>query len=257
MIAVLYFFLAWAIWLLGIPFINIILRNLGLVKKRKTGFSVELIVILWGLICLLAASGLYLATGRTSSIDAYQKEISLFREELNNKFADPANSPLSDEDISSFSGLDFFPVRPAYCVEARFVMNPVPEIFEMETTTSRRPLYLKYGEVYFNIGGRDHMLEVYRPTDARKDLSVQQHLFLPFRDLTNGVETYGGGRFLDLQIPAGETLTVDFNKAYNPYCAYNHKYSCPVPPMVNHLDIEIPAGEKNFRSRTGKSADVF
>ena len=246
MTAVLYFFLAWAAWLLGIPFINIILRNLGLVKRSKIGFSAELIVIFWGLICLAVAGGFYLSSSRTSPTDPYQKEISLFREEMNNRFSDPAISPLIGEDIIYFTGLDFFPVSPDYRVEALFVMNPDPEVFEMETTTSRRPLYVKYGEAYFNIGGRDLILEVYRSATDGKD-PAPQHLFLPFKDLTNGLETYGGGRFLDLEAPAGETIIIDFNKAYNPYCAYNHKYSCPVPPAVNHLNIEIPAGEKKFQ----------
>ena len=70
------------------------------------------------------------------------------------------------------------------------------------------------------------------------------HLFLPFTDNTNGVETYGGGRYIDLKIPAGNTINIDFNKAYNPYCAYSDKYSCPIPPPENHLDIEIKAGIK-------------
>ena len=66
-------------------------------------------------------------------------------------------------------------------------------------------------------------------------------------DLTNGNRSYGGGRFLDLKIPAGEIMIIDFNKAYNPYCAYNHKYSCPIPPEVNHMDIEIPAGVRAYK----------
>ena len=75
---------------------------------------------------------------------------------------------------------------------------------------------------------------------------LKDYLFLPFMDLTNGVSSYGGGRFLDLKIPEGESIIIDFKKAYNPYCAYNHRYSCPVPPDANHLNIEIPAGVKAY-----------
>ncbi|MEN8226479.1 MAG: DUF1684 domain-containing protein [Bacteroidota bacterium] len=176
----------------------------------------------------------------------YIKEIDSHRLEMNNKFADSASSPLTKEGLAHFEGLAFFPVNEKYRIEASFTMNPDPEPFEMETTTSRKPIYVKYGEARFTLDGNPYMLEIYQSEKAMQMEEFKEYLFLPFKDLTNGNQSYGGGKFLDLKIPAGNTIIIDFNLAYNPYCAYNHRYSCPVPPEVNHLNIEIPAGVKAY-----------
>ena len=89
-------------------------------------------------------------------------------------------------------------------------------------------------------------LNVYRNIDLSKTEEYKDHLFLPFSDLTSGKESYIGGRYIDLKIPKGKTIAVDFNQAYNPYCAYNHKYSCPLVPLENDLKVEIKAGVKTF-----------
>lgn len=177
---------------------------------------------------------------------SYLNEINAYRANLNREFADTTTSPLTPEGLAIFKGLDFFPVDEMYRVEARFVLNPDPEPFEMVTTTARRPIYVKYGIAYFTLGGKDLMLEIYQSEKAKVIEELKDYLFLPFMDLTNGVSSYGGGRFLDLKIPEGNTIIIDFNKAYNPYCAYNHRYSCPVPPEANHLNIEIPVGVKAY-----------
>lgn len=179
---------------------------------------------------------------------AYLNEINAYRAEQNREFSDTASSPLTPEGLSHFASLEFYPVDHKYCVEARFVLNPDPEPFEMVTTTARRPIYVKYGDAYFTLGGNELKLEIYQSEKAKVIEELKDHLFLPFKDLTNGFGSYGGGRFIDLTIPDGETITIDFNKAYNPYCAYNDRYSCPVPPDVNHLNIEIPAGVKAYGS---------
>ncbi|MBE9484092.1 MAG: DUF1684 domain-containing protein [Bacteroidetes bacterium] len=162
--------------------------------------------------------------------------------DINQKFADSASSPLTKEGLPHFEGLEFYPADPEYILKARFVLNPDPEPFEMETTTARKPVYVKYGEAHFNLNGTDLVLEIYQSNKAKEMEEFREFLFLPFKDLTNSIETYGGGRYIDLKIPEGETIIIDFNKAYNPYCAYNHRYSCPIPPKVNHINIEIPAG---------------
>ena len=125
--------------------------------------------------------------------------------------------------------------------------HPDPEPFEMETTTARRPIYVKYGEAHFSIDDTEYSLEIYQSEKAKQMEEFKEYLFLPFKDLTNGEGSYGGGRFIDLKIPEGETIIIDFNKSYNPYCAYNHKYSCPVPPYANHLNISVPAGVKGYK----------
>ncbi|MEN8224526.1 MAG: DUF1684 domain-containing protein [Bacteroidota bacterium] len=183
----------------------------------------------------------------TPSTDpVYIGEIQNYRAEMNHEFSDSATSPLTKEGFRHFQELDFFAIDAKYCVEAKFVLNPDPEPFGMETNTARRPIYVKFGEAHFSLDGKDHILEIYQSDKAKEMEEFKEYLFLPFKDLTNGRQSYGGGRFLDLKIPAGETITIDFNKAYNPYCAYNHRYSCPIPPEVNHLDIEIKGGVKAY-----------
>lgn len=179
--------------------------------------------------------------------EEYIESMDLHRLEINKEFADSNSSPLTKEGLAHFAGLDFYPADLEYVVEARFVMNPDPEPFGMETTTTRRPIYVKYGEAHFSLKGEEIVLEIYQSEKAKKMEEFKEYLFLPFKDLTCGEESYGGGRFIDLKIPDGDQITIDFNKAYNPYCAYNHKYSCPVPPEANHMNIMIPAGVKAYK----------
>ena len=166
--------------------------------------------------------------------------------ELNKSFADSLKSPLTKEDLNHFKGLDFFPINEKYIVEATFVRTKKEKPFGMKTTTSRTPLYKKYGELLFSIEGKEFKLNVYQNIDLIKKLGYDDYLFLPFSDLTCGKESYIGGRYVDVRIQKGTIWTIDFNKAYNPYCAYNYEYSCPIVPLENDLDIEILAGVKKF-----------
>ena len=239
----LYIFLGWLVWILGIPFINIILKSFGYLKSEKTALGPERIIVGWGVICVAGIISLNVLGSCTQATDpAYLNKINEYRAEMNHKYGDSATSPLTKEGLAHFQGLEFFPIDTKYRIEATFVLNHEPEPFEMETTTSRRPIYVKYGEAHFNLDGKNYVLEVYQSDKATKMEEFKEYLFLPYKDLTNGDQTYGGGKFLDLKIPPGDKIIIDFNKAYNPYCAYNHRYSCPIPPEVNHLDIEIPAG---------------
>jgi len=178
--------------------------------------------------------------------DAYIDSMVVYRATIDEEFSDPESSPLTEEGLAHFNGLEFFPADPDYFIKARFVLNPDPAAFEMETTTERRPVYVKYGEAHFSLNGEDIVLEIYQSDKAKQMEEFTEYLFLPFKDLTNGEETYGGGRYIDLKIPQGDEIMIDFNKAYNPYCSYNHRYSCPVPPKANHLNIRIPAGVKAY-----------
>lgn len=117
----------------------------------------------------------------------------------------------------------------------------------MKTNTTRTPEYVKYGELHFDLQGRRFLLNIYQNIELIKTEGYEDYLFLPFSDETNGVETYGGGRYIDAAIPEGDSLTIDFNKAYNPYCAYNEKYSCPIVPRQNYLNTRIEAGVKMFK----------
>lgn len=169
-----------------------------------------------------------------------------FQEELNFSFTDSLHSPLIKEDRLHFKGLDFFPIDEKYVVKAKFVKLKNQKPFDMPTTTARRPKYIKYGELHFIIDSKDLVLTVYKNIDLSKRKGFKDYLFLPFLDATNGKETYGGGRFLDMRIPKSNEVIIDFNKAYNPYCAYNPIYSCPIVPMENELDVAINAGVKKF-----------
>lgn len=169
-----------------------------------------------------------------------------FRKELNAEFASKDKSPLTAEDKAHFKSLDFFPVDEKYFVIAEFVRTENEKPFEMKTSTQRRPMYEKYGELNFILDGKPLKLNVYRSLDLAKKEEYKNDLFLPFSDLTSGKESYLGGRYIDLKIPQGNTIAVDFNQAYNPYCAYNHVYSCPAVPQENDLNVEIRAGVKKF-----------
>lgn len=169
-----------------------------------------------------------------------------FQKELNSEYADAKTSPLTAEDLAVFKTLEFYPINEKFFVTAKFVRTESEKPFEMKTSTDRKPLYVKYGEAHFVIDGLDYKLNLYRNIELSKKEEYKDYLFLPFSDLTSGKESYIGGKYIDMKIPKGETIVIDFNTSYNPYCAYNHKYSCPKVPLENDLNIEIKAGVKKF-----------
>ncbi|MFM9989126.1 DUF1684 domain-containing protein [Flavobacterium sp.] len=169
-----------------------------------------------------------------------------FQNNLNEEYADKKDSPLTEEDFKVFKALDFYPINEKFIIEATFLRTKKEKVFGMKTSTTRLPKYKKYGELSFVIDGKKFKLNVYQNIDLSKKEGYEDHLFLPFSDLTCGKESYLGGRYIDMYFPKSETVIIDFNKAYNPYCAYNHKYSCPIVPLENDLQIEILAGVKKF-----------
>jgi len=169
-----------------------------------------------------------------------------FQRELNAEYKDATSSPLKDKDRKHFEGLDFFKYDSSYVVTAHLKRTPDTEWFDMQTTTSRVSPERVYGILTFELKGETYSLNVYQGKDVIKREGLEDYLFLPFIDDTNGEESYGGGRYIDLRIPEGDTITIDFNKAYNPYCAYNEKYSCPIVPRVNYLALNVRAGVKVF-----------
>jgi uncharacterized protein (DUF1684 family) len=169
------------------------------------------------------------------------------QEKLNKEYADPKTSPLTKEDQKTFKALDFYGVDMQYCVTATFKRTPNEKPFYMATTTGRKARYVKYGEISFTLGGKQCKLDVYQSPDLVKMEEYKDYLFLPFTDDTNGEGSYAGGRYIDLKTPTGTTMQIDFNRAYNPYCAYNHEYSCPIPPTQNSLDIAVKAGVKEYK----------
>ncbi|MFB3737430.1 MAG: DUF1684 domain-containing protein [Candidatus Velamenicoccus archaeovorus] len=164
-----------------------------------------------------------------------------FRRDKDDFFRHHPRSPLTPEQRATFRGLSYFPEDPAFAIRAPLDTDvDRDEPIVMQTTTGGTQEYRRAGVVRFEVEGRPAQVTLYA--------SPQQHeLFLPFRDDTSGKETYGAGRYLEVEPPGPDgAVVVDFNDAYNPYCAYNEAWSCPIPPRENWLDVPIRAGEKTY-----------
>lgn len=169
-----------------------------------------------------------------------------YQTEKDAEFKDPETSPLPDRYRKDFDGLDFFAPDTNYVVQAKFVLTPDAVPFEMPTTTDRKTTEVVFGIAHFVLNGQQRQLEIYQNAALMKEEGFEDYLFLPFTDLTNDEETYGGGRYIDLRIPDKDMITIDFNRAYNPSCVYNKKYSCPIVPQINDLKTRVLAGVKAF-----------
>jgi uncharacterized protein len=167
-------------------------------------------------------------------------KLSEFREMKDAFFRGSGQSPLPREQKKEFGGLHYFDENPALRFVVPLEKYPKPEPIQMQTSTGHGASHLKYAVARFDIDGTNHALQVYKSED-------HDVLFLPFSDGTTGHESYDAGRYLDLEEGRDATVTLDFNLAYNPYCAYDPiKWSCPLPPRENHLTVRIEAGEKKF-----------
>lgn len=146
------------------------------------------------------------------------------------------------------SYLSFFPVNKKYRVVAKFEKLKATPAFSIPTSGGASAQYFKYGKLTFKINDTIHHLYLYQSERLMSMEKYKDYLFLPFTDFTNAIESYSGGRYID--VTTGEisnnTLVLDFNKAYNPYCAYGKGYQCPLPPKESNLNTAIPAGEKSF-----------
>ena len=166
----------------------------------------------------------------------------LKRQEKDKVFKHGPGSPLPEEEKARFQGLAYYQVNPAYRFKVTLHRYPDPEIVRFATNTEERRQFLRYGYFEFEIQGQKCRLQVYRATDEGEEAM----LFIPFRDATSGKEIYGGGRYLDLKENTSGAYELDFNQAYNPYCAFGKNYSCPLPPRDNTLPVPVLAGEKNY-----------
>ncbi len=183
----------------------------------------------------------------TAKID-YKTEIENYRKGRNIKMMYSDGSPLKVEQRKIFEGLNFFKIDEKYKVKATLVKAEEQQTIVMKTSTDREPEYIQYGKIVFTLDGQEYKLLVFQSKkllDVKKDVD---HVFVPFRDGTSGKASYGGGRYVDCKLPTeGNTVMIDFNKAYNPYCAYNPTYSCVIPPEENRLVVKIEAGEKIYK----------
>ena len=170
-------------------------------------------------------------------------EINELRNDHLLSLTDSSQKMLTPEEIKEFQGLDYFKFDSKFQIEARFKKKKGKK-FEMATSTDRKPIYRRYGYLFFTLDSIECKLEVYQNIALKKNPEYKNYLFIPFKDGTSALSTYGGGRFMDVGITKGKTIILDFNLAYNPYCAYSYRYSCPIPPRCNTLNVDIEAGEK-------------
>jgi uncharacterized protein (DUF1684 family) len=162
-----------------------------------------------------------------------------FRQTKDDFFASHPNSPLTPEQKANFTGLSYFPENPALRFEIKIEPFAKQELVEMPTSTGEVKSYTRYARFGFQVEGKLAELTVYNSPSG---------FFLLFVDSLAGKETYGAGRYLEPEELPNMEILVDFNLAYNPYCAYNDMWSCPIPPAENRLVIPLRAGEKNFET---------
>ena len=161
-----------------------------------------------------------------------------FRNHKDLFFEQDTHSPLSDDQKKSFQGLDYFPEDPGLRLIVRVDPFEEQRVVQIQTSTGEMDKYTRYGLLRFEVEGQPAQLTVY--------LDRKGNPFIPFQDGTSGKESYGAGRYLEPEALGEERFLVDFNLAYNPWCAYSPFFSCPLPPEENRVSVPIRAGEKTF-----------
>lgn len=176
---------------------------------------------------------------------SYSEEIAAYRQQYKQEFLDDERSPLSAKDTAY---LRFYPADSSYVFNAHFTLTPDAKPFDMPTVSGKTKKYRQFGTVTFKVNDTTVQLQVLQSQKLIKDPKYKDHLFIPFTDATTYTETYGGGRYLDLLKTdiSNNKVVIDFNRCYNPWCAYGDGYSCPIPPIENRLSVAIRAGEKNY-----------
>ena len=203
--------------------------------------------------CLLLLGGkadLFLPKEGEDPMERREERLKVFREHKDRFFKEDTHSPLKETDRKKFKGLLYYPVNLQYAMTGvieRYPAEPKPLYVNLPTSKGREKKYVKYGRFRFKWEGKEYVLQIYRPLGGGE-------LFLPFKDKTSEKETYPEGRYLYIEaIPGGsestrtEKVLIDFNRAYNPFCQYDEKYTCPFAMKENWLEISIRVGERRFR----------
>ncbi len=177
-----------------------------------------------------------------SSMGAYELELVKDRKEKDLHFIRDEASPIKPSQRELFKSLDYYPPDKRFAFYTALEPLAKPELFVIATSKDKPREMLHIGYLPFSYNGATYKLSVFAP----KDTSDGNYWFVPFTDATTGKETYGGGRFIDIEDIHSDSTYLDFNYAYNPYCAYNERYDCPIPPPENKLPVAILAGEKKF-----------
>jgi uncharacterized protein (DUF1684 family) len=178
---------------------------------------------------------------------SFERQIAQHREHYKAEFLGSSRSPLQSQEAVSL--LRFYPADSAYRVTATVQLTPQAKPVDLPTSMANRTATeVPYAVFSFSLEGKPCQLTVYKSLGLANNPAYRDHLFLPFTDATTGQDTYGGGRYLDVRASAIQDgkLVLDFNKAYNPYCAYKSGYACPIPPAANRLTVAIKAGELTY-----------
>lgn len=184
-----------------------------------------------------------LSRGDKNPMEQREETLKGFRVKRDQFFKEDPHSPLKEIDRKKFKGLFYYPVDLNYAMTGvieRYPLDPKPLYANLPTSKGKEKKYVTYGRFKFKMGGKEYVLQVYRPLGGGD-------FFLPFKDKTSGSETYSEGRYLYIEQMPGEKVLIDFNRAYNPFCQYNEKYTCPFAAEENWLGTTIRAGEKRFR----------
>jgi uncharacterized protein (DUF1684 family) len=208
--------------------------------------QIVIFLILLNLMVLSVFSGLSMATeGKNDFIAQQEKAVMEWRKGRNEFFKTHQRSPLTSQEKSAFKGLKYYKFDPHYAFSGeikRYILHiNNPDYYATFLTNKGiNKRYIRYGKFPFQLNGKEYTLQIYKSI-------LSDTLFIPFKDRTNGKETYEGGRYIDAEILSGYKMVLDFNMAYQPTCAYNEKFICVLPPRENMMEIEIPAGEKNYK----------
>ena len=188
---------------------------------------------------------LFLFFGLNSFAQSYSNQIAEHREDYKQDFIKESNSPLKENDLQN---LHFYDADSTYKVVATVEILKNEKVFKMPTYDGTSKEFYRYAKITFDLNGKQTAMTLYKSIALANNPVYKDLLFLPFTDETNSNETYGGGRYIDLSSKeiVNNKIEIDFNKAYNPYCAYSDGYRCPVPPEENDLQLEIKAGEKLY-----------
>jgi len=205
----------------------------------------EVIFLIFGIFFLVEGRALCRAEEGRGALDNEKNYVMEWRKDRDQFFKTHQRSPLTPAEKKSFKGLRYYPFDSQYVFSSQierynFHINNPKYYATFLTNKGTNKRYIRYGKLRFKLNGKDYTIEVYKSI-------LSDMLFVPFKDMTNGRETYEGGRYIDAEILPGYKMVLDFNMAYYPSCAYNEKFICALPPRENMLEIEIKAGEKTFK----------
>jgi uncharacterized protein len=175
--------------------------------------------------------------------ETWARALAAFRAEKDEFFRAGEDSPLPPGERPAFSGLKYFDPDPSFRVEVSLQRYSNPASVMMVTSKGSRQLFNRVGHFDLVLDGKEVRVQAYQ--SAGRD---EPSIFIPFRDATSGKESYGAARYLDLEVEHDDNYALDFNYAYNPYCAYSEDYVCPLPPQENWLTVPISAGEKKYHA---------